>query len=82
MSKRNHYRYNLKKEHKIVYKGITKDPDERTEQHKDEGKRFTHMQVINPAVTKKAAEKWEEESLRQYRYDHGGRNPLYNETEK
>lgn len=79
---RNYFRYNLKKSHKIVYKGITNNPEDRTEQHKDDGKRFTHMQIVGPAVTKNTAEKWEEESLRQFRYDHRGKNPLYNETEK
>ena len=82
MKKRNFHRYNLKESGKIVYKGITKNPEEREEQHEDEGKRFSHMQIVGPTVTKQAAEKWEEESLRQYRYDHGGRNPRYNKTDK
>ena len=82
MSKRNFHRYNLKESHKIVYKGITKDPEDREEKHRDEGKRFSHMQIVGPAVTKDAAERWEEESLRQYRYDHGGRNPRHNKTNK
>ena len=82
MKKRDHQRYNLKDGHKIVYKGITNNPERRAEQHKDEGKRFSHLQTIGPAVTKDAAEKWEEDSLRQYRYDHGGKNPKYNETDK
>lgn len=82
MSKRDYYRYNLKEDHTIAYKGITKYPEQRVEQHKDEDKKFTHMQIIGPAVTKDTAEKWEEESLRQYRYNHGGKNPRYNETEK
>ena len=82
MSNRNHYRYNLKQSHKVVYKGITKNPENREEQHKDEGKRFSNMQIVGPSVTKAAAEKWEEESLAQYRSNHGGRNPRYNETDK
>lgn len=82
MSKRNYCRYNLKDRHKIVYKGITKDPEQREEQHRDEGKKFTHMQIFGPSVKKDTAEKWEEESLKQYRYDHGGKNPRYNKTDK
>ncbi len=70
MSKRNYYRYNLKEGRKIVYKGITKNREQRLEQHKDNGKRFTNMQIVGPQVRKNTAERWEEESLRQYRYHH------------
>ena len=82
MAKRNYYRYNLQDGHKVVYKGITKNSEQRIEQHKDESKRFTNMKIVGPAVKKETAEKWEEESLRQYRYDHKGENPHYNKTEK
>jgi len=82
MKNRNYHRYNLKQGHKVVYKGITNNPERREEQHKDEGKRFTKMQVVGPSVTKDAAEKWEEDSLAQFRGNHGGRNPKYNETNK
>ena len=50
MKNRNHYRYNLKQSHKVVYKGITKNPEVREEQHKDEGKRFAKLQIVGPAV--------------------------------
>lgn len=82
MSKRNHYRYNLRDGGKIVYKGITKNQEQRLEQHKDNGKRFTNMQIVGPRVRKDTAERWEEESLQQYRHNHKGKNPRYNKTEK
>lgn len=82
MARRNYYRYNLKDGHTIVYKGITKKPEERPEQHKDEGKRFTNLQIVGPAVKKDTAEKWEEKSLQSYRDSHGGKNPKYNKTDK
>ena len=40
------------------------------------------MQVVGPSVTKNVAEKWEEDSLAQFRGNHGGMNPRYNETDK
>ncbi len=82
MSKRNYNRYNLRDGRKIVYKGITKNSEQRLEQHKDSGKRFTNIQIVGSQVTKNSAERWEEESLRQYRYNHKGKNPKYNKTEK
>ncbi|MFO7967290.1 MAG: GIY-YIG nuclease family protein [Archaeoglobaceae archaeon] len=76
--KRNYYRYELKNGRKKVYVGITKDPERRREDHKD-NKRFTKMNVVGPAVTKGTAERWEEEKLKKYRKNHGGRNPRYND---
>ncbi len=35
---RNHSRYELRDKGKIVYVGITRDPERREEEHKDEGK--------------------------------------------
>lgn len=79
---RNYYRYELKQGPEVVYRGITKDPERREREHKEEGKRFSHIHPIKPAVTKDTAERWEEESLENYRQNHQGRNPKYNETNK
>jgi len=79
---RNHSRYELRDKGKIVYVGITRDPERREEEHKDEGKRFGSMNVVGPKVTHAGAEEWEEERLEQYRRSHGGKNPRYNETDK
>lgn len=80
--KRNHQRYELKQGRKVVYRGITNDPDRREEEHRDEGKRFSHLHVVGRPVTKDAAEVWEEKSLADYRKSHKGKNPRYNETDK
>jgi len=81
--KRNYHRYELKQGQKVVYRGITKDPERREEEHRDERKRFSHMHIVGDRpVTKGAAEQWEEESLKSYRESHGGKNPRYNETDK
>ena len=82
MRKRNYYRYELKKENKVLYKGITNNPERREEEHKKEGKRFSNMKIIGPVVTKPSAEEWEEKSLEIYRKNHGGKNPRYNKLEK
>ena len=79
--KRNYYRYELRDRRRIVYVGITDDPARREDEHRLEGKHFTSMNLIKPAVTKESAERWEEERLEQYRRSHGGKNPKYNKTE-
>jgi len=80
--RRNYHRYELKQKREIVYRGITNNPERREEEHKDEGKRFSNLKIIGPAVTKKAAENWEEKSLQSYRDSHGGENPKYNDQDK
>jgi len=80
--KRNYFRYELKKGNNVLYRGITNNPERRELEHKDEGKRFSHMNVVGPAVTQKSAEIWEEESLEQFRNSHEGKNPKYNETDR
>lgn len=78
--KRDHYRYELKDGNKIVYIGITDDPSRREAQHRQEGKRFSHMRVVGLAVTIDTAQKWEKERLETYRKSHSGKNPRYNRT--
>ena len=75
---RDHYRYLLYHQGAIVYIGITNDPERREQEHRDEGKRFTSMSVLRPAVTRASAERWEEERLEAYRRNHRGKNPRYN----
>jgi len=82
MPKRNYNRYQLKDGQKVVYIGITNDPERRVAEHQDEGKRFNRMNIVGPAVTKRSAENWEEESLEKYRRSHGGDNPRYNATDR
>jgi len=77
---RDYHRYELKRGKKVVYRGITNDPERREAEHRQEGKNFTHMHIIGPAVTKETAQKWEEQSLQSYRRSHGGRLPEYNEA--
>ena len=76
--KRDTVTYNLLHQRKVVYKGTTSDPEGREEQHKQEGKRFTSLQVTSRRITEDAAKANEAEGLKQYRQNHGGRNPRYN----
>jgi predicted GIY-YIG superfamily endonuclease len=80
MKTRNYYKYELKKGNEVLYVGITKDPDRRHNEHRNE-KRFGHMLVVGNATTKEGAEKWETQRLKQYAQNHGGNLPRKNKTE-
>ncbi len=74
---RDTYKYELRDQNRVVYIGITNDPDRR-EEDRAEGKRFSHMWLIGNRTTQAAAERWEEERLASYRRSHEGKNPRYN----
>ena len=77
---RDHYRYLLFHEGKIVYVGITNDLERREQEHREGGTRFTSMSPQGPRVTEEGARRWEEERLETYRQNHGGKNPKYNRS--
>ncbi len=69
--------YRLKAGRETVYVGTTNNPERREEQHRDEGKRFSRMQITSRRMTKEGAETKEAEQLKNYRGNHG-KNPRYN----
>ncbi|OIR01325.1 hypothetical protein GALL_166130 [mine drainage metagenome] len=79
MQKRDYHKYELKKGNKLLYVGITNDPERREDEHKND-KRFGHMNIIGNATTKEGAEKWETERLKQYADNHNGKLPPKNKT--
>ena len=76
------YNYDLKHGKRTVYKGITNDPERRLKEHDGDGKKFSHMKVSEPAVTRTTAKKREEDGLKTYRNGHNGKGPKYNKTNK
>jgi len=76
------YNYNLKNGRRVVYKGTTNNPERRLDEHVEEGKKFTHMQVVGRAKTPNGANKEEARQLATYRRNNGGKNPKYNKTKK
>ncbi len=77
VKKRDTVTYELKQGNKVVYVGTTNDPDRREQQHRKEGKNFTHLKVTSIRMTKDGARKKEAEQLATYRKNQG-RNPKYN----
>jgi predicted GIY-YIG superfamily endonuclease len=77
-AKRDTYPYLLKNGRKTVYIGITKDPNRREQEHKSEGKRFTQM-IRKFPCGEETARKREEEMIKRYKRNHGGKKPRYND---
>ena len=71
--------YDLIRNRKIVYRGITKDPERREEEHREEGKNFNQLKVTSPKLTPESAKGREEQNLENFRRTHRGKNPSYNE---
>lgn len=79
MTKRDYSRYELWDGNKIVYIGITNDPDRRIDEHGIK-KDFSTMRVSGPKVSEETARIWEQDRLDTYRQNHEGKNPKYNKT--
>lgn len=73
-------RYILRDGREIVQFGITNGPVDRAEEHLRDGKRFTTMSVVGPAVTRDAALDWERDRIESYQVTHGGAKPRYNKV--
>ena len=66
----------------VVYRGTTsQDLGERATQHRADGKKFDRIVQTSRRMTEEGARRREAENLERYRKSHGGRNPLYNETD-
>ena len=76
--KRDTITYELKRGRKVVYRGTTKNPDRRAEEHKAEGKKFDKLVRTSIKMTEQGAKKKEERELATYRSSHRGKNPIYN----
>jgi predicted GIY-YIG superfamily endonuclease len=59
-AKRDTYNYVLKRGRRIVYRGITNDPERRLNEHRKSSKRFTRMVVDPYPCSRRTARKREE----------------------
>jgi predicted GIY-YIG superfamily endonuclease len=72
--------YELKTGHKVVYRGITNDPERRAVEHQNDGKKFSHMTVVSPPRSRERAENEETEKIQKYQETHNGKGPKYNKN--
>lgn len=75
--KQDTHNYQLKDGKRIVYQGISKNPEKRLEQHKRDGKKFTHM-TIGPKRSRERANSDETKAIHRYQKSHRGKPPKYN----
>jgi predicted GIY-YIG superfamily endonuclease len=73
--------YDLKQGRKVVYRGTTNDPEQRAQQHQNEGKKLAKLTVTSRKMTDEGAKQKEAEALEKYRGNHGGKNPKYNKDD-
>lgn len=78
---REYYNYELKQSNRVVYRGQTNNPNRREKEHKRDGKKFTHMNIVGNAKTNHGVREAEKKSLQRYRKNHNGKNPKYNKTD-
>jgi hypothetical protein len=78
MKARNTHRYILRDGSQIVQYGISNGPVDRAREHLTDGKRFTTMTVVGPAVTRDSALDWERDCIESYQRSHQGKRPRYN----
>jgi len=79
--KRDTYTYDLKQGREVLYRGTTSDPEGREQEHRAQGKNFSHLKVTSRRMTPEGAKKKESQDLEKYRRGHGGRNPKYNKDD-
>ncbi len=79
--KRKSQTYALYDGRKKVYIGEAANPQQRAEQHREDGKRFDRVETTSRPMLKENAQKREAEQLETYRRGHGGKGPRYNETD-
>ena len=66
-----------KKRNKVLYVGTTNEPERREQEHREAGKKFSHMNITSRRMTEDGAKKKEKERLETYRKNQG-KNPKYN----
>lgn len=78
-SKKDTVTYDLKRGNEVVYRGTTNNPERRAQEHRAEGKGFSHMKITSQPMTEAGAKRKESKQLATYRKGHQGQNPVYNE---
>ena len=76
--KRDTVTYDLKKGHRVVYRGTTNDPTRREREHRNDGLDFDRLVPTSRRMTQQGAKDREADNLARYRRNHGGHNPRYN----
>lgn len=75
---RDTYNYDLVgRNGRVLYRGITNDPERREQQHKSAGRRFRYLRYESFPCSRETARKRERGSIANFESGHG-RKPRYN----
>lgn len=74
-------KYILTQGGKTVYVGITNNMERREAEHRNEGIKFDNMQKVGRMTTRDAAGAWEQQTIQQYKEEHRGHLPRYNQND-
>lgn len=77
---RDTYKYELTKGNRVVYVGITNDPERRGKEHHQD-KDFDRMRIVGNVSTRNGASQWETNRIQTYMNNHKGNTPIYNQNE-
>ena len=80
MAERDTYKYELTKGNRVVYVGITNDPERREKEHHQD-KDFDRLRIIGNVSTRNGASQWETNRIQTYMNNHKGNTPIYNQNE-
>lgn len=72
-------KYVLKQGNKVVYVGITNDPERRETEHRQD-KNFDKMELVGRKSTRSGAQQWETDKIETYMKNHAGVTPKYNKN--
>jgi predicted GIY-YIG superfamily endonuclease len=78
-AKRECHNYSLYDHNKKVYEGISNNTPRREQEHVNDDKKFTRMDVKGPAVSRETALERERAAIEAYCRNHNGKPPKYNE---
>ena len=70
--------YRVKKGRETVGIGTTNDPPRRESQRRGAGQKFDKLVPVTPKLTQESALKFEQQMLRTFMGNHGGKLPKYN----
>lgn len=74
-------KYILTQGGKTVYVGITNDLGRREAEHRNVGMKFDNIEKVGRMTTREAAGAWEKQAIQQYKNEHRGRRPRYNQND-
>lgn len=75
-----HWVYSLERSQEVVFYGTTTEPKTQESAHRNEGKEFDNLTLVEKLRTPEEANYWKRVYLSSFRKKHSGLSPEYNLT--